>query len=60
MKKVKRIAALLMVIFLIAMVFVTLYCAITGSPAFYGIFVYDACVTVIDLCLYVYLSNRIR
>ena len=34
MKKVKRIAALLMVIFLIAMVFVTLYCAITGSPYF--------------------------
>ena len=34
MKKVKRIAALLIVIFLIAMVFVTLYCAITGSPYF--------------------------
>ena len=34
MKKVKRIAALLMVIFLIAMVFVTLYCAITGNPYF--------------------------
>ena len=34
MKKVKSIAALLMVIFLIAMVFVTLYCAITGSPYF--------------------------
>ena len=34
MKKVKRIAALLMVIFLIAMVFVTLYCAITGGPYF--------------------------
>lgn len=34
MKKVKRIAALLMVIFLIAMVFVTLYCAITGSTYF--------------------------
>ena len=29
MKKVKRIAALLIVIFLIAMVFVTLYCAFT-------------------------------
>lgn len=34
MKKVKRIAALLIVIFLIAMVFVTLYCAITGSLYF--------------------------
>ena len=34
MKKVKRIAALLIVIFLIAMVFVTLYCAITGCPYF--------------------------
>ena len=34
MKKVKRIAALLIVIFLIAMIFVTLYCAVTGSPYF--------------------------
>ncbi len=33
-EKVKRIAALLIVIFLIAMIFVTLYCAITGSPYF--------------------------
>lgn len=34
MKKIKRILALLLVIFLIAMVFVTLYCAVTGSPYF--------------------------
>ena len=34
MKKIKQIAALVLVIFLIAMVFVTLYCAITGSPYF--------------------------
>lgn len=34
MKKLKRILALLLVIFLIAMVFVTLYCAVTGSPYF--------------------------
>ena len=34
MKKVKRIAALLIVIFLIAMVFVTLYCAIKGCTYF--------------------------
>ena len=30
------------------------------ESVFYGIFVYDACITVIDLCLYVYLSNRKR
>lgn len=34
MKKIKRIVALLLVIFLVAMVFVTLYCAVTGSPYF--------------------------
>ncbi len=34
MKKIKQIAALLIVIFLVVMVFVTLYCAVTGSPYF--------------------------
>ena len=52
MKKIKRILALLLVIFLIAMVFVTLYCAVTGSPYFMAsLFV----MLVINLCLYVYL-----
>ncbi len=34
MKKIKQIAALLIVIFLVVMVFVTLYFAVTGSPYF--------------------------
>lgn len=34
MKKIKQILALLLVVFLIAMVFVTLYFAVTGSPYF--------------------------
>ncbi|MDD7208793.1 MAG: hypothetical protein PUH29_01845 [Lachnospiraceae bacterium] len=34
MKKIKRILALLLVVFLVAMVFVTLYCAVTGSRYF--------------------------
>ena len=54
MKKIKRILALLLVIFLIAMVFVTLYCAVTGSP-YFGISFCDVRTAVINLCLYVYL-----
>ena len=54
MKKIKRILALLLVIFLIAMVFVTLYCAVTGSPYFMASFC-DVRTAVINLCLYVYL-----
>ena len=38
MKKIKRILALLLVIFLIAMVFVTLYWAVTGSPYFMAMY----------------------
>lgn len=34
MKKIKRVLALLLVIFLVAMVFITLYCAVTGSRYF--------------------------
>jgi len=54
MKKIKRILALLLVIFLIAMVFVTLYCAVTGSPYFMAS-LFDVRTAVINLCLYVYL-----
>ena len=55
MKKIKRILALLLVIFLIAMVFVTLYCAVTGSPYFMASLFCDVRTAVINLCLYVYL-----
>ncbi len=34
--RIKRILALALVIFLVAMVFVTLYLAVTGSPYFLG------------------------
>lgn len=52
MKKIKRIVALLLVIFIVAMVFVTLYCAVTGSPYFMA----SLFVTIgFPLLLYVYL-----
>ena len=60
MKKVKRIAALLIVNLFDRDDFCYIILCDYGESIFYGIFVYDACVTVIDLCLYVYLSNRKR
>ncbi len=52
MDRLKRIAALALAIFLLAMVFVTLYLAVTGSPYFMA----SLFVTLgLPLLIYVYL-----
>ena len=54
MRRLKRIAALLLVIILVGLVFLTLYCAVTGSRYFMASLM-TALAAGFTICLYVYL-----